>query len=87
MTLVQRYERFTNHLGLLQSPKNNSNFLATIIQEDIRSAVKEIQLITLYYTDVALKSVPVNYRIYNKQEGKTKNDYSPEMITSFWIGV
>ena len=27
------------------------------------------------------KSVPVNYRIYNKQEGKTKNDYLREMIT------
>lgn len=43
-------------------------------------AVKGIQLITLYYTDVSFKSVPVNYRIYNKQEGKTKNDYLREMI-------
>lgn len=43
--------------------------------------VKGIQLITLYYTDVLGKSVPVNYRIYNKQEGKTKNDYLREMIT------
>lgn len=42
--------------------------------------VKGIQLITLYYTDLANKSVPVNYRIYNKQEGKTKNDYLREMI-------
>lgn len=25
--------------------------------------------------------MPVNYRIYNKQEGKTKNDYFLEMIT------
>ncbi len=44
-------------------------------------AVKGIQLITLYYTDLLGKSVPVNYRIYNKQEGKTKNDYLREMIT------
>jgi hypothetical protein len=44
-------------------------------------AVKGIQLITLYYTEVAGKSVPVNYRISNKQEGKTKNDYLREMIT------
>jgi len=44
-------------------------------------AVKGIQLITLYYTDLTSKSVPVNYRIYNKQEGKTKNDYLREMIT------
>ncbi|KYC37487.1 transposase [Scytonema hofmannii PCC 7110] len=43
--------------------------------------VKGIQLITLYYTDVSGKSVPVNYRIYNKQDGKTKNDYLREMIT------
>lgn len=42
-------------------------------------AVKGIQLITLYYTDVSGKSVPINYRIYNKQEGKTKNDYLQEM--------
>jgi hypothetical protein len=43
--------------------------------------VKGIQLITLYYTDGAGKSVPINYRLYNKQEGKTKNDYLREMIT------
>ncbi len=42
--------------------------------------VKGIQLITLYYTDVSSKSVPMNYRIYSKQEGKTKNDYLREMI-------
>ena len=43
--------------------------------------VKGIQLITLYYTDGLGKSVPVNYRLYNKQEGKTKNNYLREMIT------
>lgn len=43
--------------------------------------VKGIQLITLYYTDLFGKSVPVNYRIYNKQDGQTKNDYLREMIT------
>ncbi|MBW4429209.1 MAG: transposase [Nostoc desertorum CM1-VF14] len=32
------------------------------------------------YTDLSGKSVPLNYRIYNKQEGKTKNDYLREMI-------
>jgi len=41
--------------------------------------VKGLQLITLYYTELSGKSVPVNYRIYDKQEGKTKNDYF-EMI-------
>jgi C4-type Zn-finger protein len=42
--------------------------------------VKGIQLITLYYTDPEGKSVPINYRVYNKQEGKTKNEYLREMI-------
>lgn len=43
--------------------------------------VKGIPLITIYYTDPSGKSVPVNYRIYDKREGKTKNDYFREMIT------
>ena len=43
--------------------------------------VKGIQLITLFYTDVSDKSMPINYRIYNKQDDKTKNDYLREMIT------
>jgi hypothetical protein len=42
--------------------------------------VKGIQLITLYYTDPSGQSIPVNYRIYDKQEGKSKNDYFREMI-------
>lgn len=42
--------------------------------------IKGINLITLYYTDVNGVSIPVNYRIYNKSESKTKNDYLIEMI-------
>ena len=42
--------------------------------------IKGINLITLYYTDINGKSVPVNYRLYSKKEGKTKNDYFREMI-------
>lgn len=33
-------------------------------------AVKGIKLITLYYTDVSGRSVPVNYRLYNKIDMK-----------------
>ena len=33
------------------------------------------------YTDLTCKSISINYRIYNKQEEKTKNDYLREMIT------
>ena len=40
-----------------------------------KRTVKGINLITLYYTDTAGNSYPVNFRIYDKQEGKTKNEY------------
>jgi hypothetical protein len=43
--------------------------------------IKGLQLITLYYTDKLGKSIPVNYRIYDKREKKTKNEYFREMIT------
>ena len=49
-------------------------------QENITLVVKGIPLITLYYTDSSGKSIPVNYRIYNKLEGKTKNNYFREMV-------
>ena len=42
--------------------------------------VKGINLITLYYTDPAGRHMPVNYRIYDKSEGKTKNEYFRDML-------
>lgn len=39
-----------------------------------------IPLITLYYTSPNGLRVPINYRIYDKQEGKTKNQYLQEML-------
>ena len=45
-----------------------------------KRSVKCINLITLYYTDTGGSSYPVNFRIYDKQEGKTKNDYFREMV-------
>jgi hypothetical protein len=45
-----------------------------------KRSVKGINLITLYYTDTAGSSYPVNFRIYDKAEGKTKNDYFREMV-------
>lgn len=44
-------------------------------------AIKGVNLITLYYTDKEGNSQPVNYRIYDKSEEKTKNDYFREMVT------
>jgi hypothetical protein len=46
-----------------------------------KRVVKGINLITLYYTDVDGRAFPVNYRIYNKEEGKTKNEYFREMLS------
>lgn len=45
-----------------------------------KRTVKGLNLITLYYTDIADNSYPINFRIYDKQEGKTKNDYFLEMV-------
>ena len=42
--------------------------------------VKGVNLITLYYTDVLGRHLPVNYRIYDKSEGKSKNVYFREML-------
>ena len=45
-----------------------------------KRTVKGINLITLYYTDISGHSYPVNFRLYDKREGKTKNDYFREMV-------
>ena len=44
-------------------------------------SVKGLSLTTLYYSDIQGNSLPINYRIYDKKEGKTKNDYFREMLT------
>ena len=43
-------------------------------------SVKGINLITLYYTDLSGLHMPVNYRIYDKSEGKKKTDDFREML-------
>jgi hypothetical protein len=42
--------------------------------------IKGLNLIILYYRDKSEKQVPVNYRIYDPEEGKTKNEYFREMV-------
>jgi len=44
------------------------------------AVVKGINLITLYYTDPHGQHQPVNFRIYDKSENKTKNDYFSDML-------
>ncbi|WP_442949458.1 IS701 family transposase [Nostoc sp.] len=43
-------------------------------------SIKGLNLITLYYSDIHGNSAPINYRIYDKEERKTKNDYFREML-------
>ncbi len=45
-----------------------------------KRVIKGLNLITLYYTDITEHSCLVNLRIYDKREGKTKNDYFREMV-------
>ena len=42
--------------------------------------VKGINLITLYYSEASGNAYPVNFRLYDKAEKKTKNDYFREMV-------
>ena len=42
--------------------------------------IKGISLITLYYSDDDGRSMPINYRIYDREKAKTKNDYFREMV-------
>ncbi len=51
--------------------------------------VKAINLITLYHIDVNGRCAPVSYRVYDKVEGKTKNDYFLDMLSEVlaWGGV
>jgi len=42
--------------------------------------IKALNLITLYYSDIHGNSLPLNYRIYDKREGKIKNNYFQEML-------
>ena len=44
------------------------------------ASVQGINLITMYYTDIEGNHYPVNFRIVDKSENKTKNDYCLEML-------
>jgi len=44
------------------------------------ASVKGINLVTMYYTDTDNNQYPVNFRIVDKSENKTKNDYFLEML-------
>ena len=64
------------------SDPNLTEFIGYFWSGNQHRPVQGINLITLYYTDSNGKSVPVNFRIYNKAEKKTKNAYFREMFAS-----
>lgn len=49
------------------------------------AVVKGINLITLYYTDPHGQHQPVNFRVYDKADNKTKNDYFLDMLTEVLV--
>jgi len=59
---------------------NKSAFVDDFWSGKHKRSVKGVNLITLYYTDTVGHSYPVNFRIDDKQEGKTQNDYFREMV-------
>ena len=65
--LDKPYSQLTAFVGYFWSGKHHG-------------VVKGINLITLYYTDPHGHHQPINYRIYDKTEHKTKNDYFQEML-------
>ena len=62
------------------SASNSNEFIGYFWSGSQHRPVKGINLITLYYTDSTGQSVPVNYRLYKKEDGKTKNAYFREML-------
>jgi len=44
------------------------------------ASVQGINLVTMYYTDTEGHHYPVNFRVVDKSENKTKNDYFLEML-------
>jgi len=66
-TLDKPYSQHMGFVGYFWSGKHHK-------------VVKGISLISLYYTDTQGRHLPVNYRVYDKSEGKTKNNYFQDML-------
>ncbi|MGL4883432.1 MAG: IS701 family transposase [Waterburya sp.] len=64
----------------LYSQPKNAELIGYFWSGKYHKSIKGLNLITLYYSDIHNNSVPINYRIYDKKEGKTKNDYFQEML-------
>lgn len=65
--LDKPYSHYIEYVGYFYSGKHHA-------------VVKGINLITLYYTDAHGNHQPINFRVYDKSENKTKNDYFLDML-------
>ncbi|MFN8576763.1 MAG: transposase [Candidatus Sericytochromatia bacterium] len=59
---------------------NSNNLISIFYSGKHHKTVKGINLITLYCTDTKGVSLPVNFRMYRKEDKKTKNEYFREMV-------
>ena len=64
----------------LYSDPKNAELISCCWSRKYHRTMKGINLTTLYYSDVYGNSVRINYIIYDKKEGKTKNNYFQEML-------
>ena len=62
------------------SDPDKAAFVAYFWSGKYHDIVKEINIISLFYTDIHGTAVSINYRIYDKAVSKTKNDYFREML-------
>lgn len=67
MVIDKPYANYISYIGYFYSGKHHR-------------VVQGINLITLYYTDKSNVSMPINFRIYDKADNKSKNDYFLEMM-------
>ena len=65
--LDKPYSKYIAFIGYFWSGKHHAS-------------VQGINLVTMYYTDPEGNSYPVNFRVVDKSENKTKNDYFLEML-------
>jgi hypothetical protein len=64
----------------IYSDPKNADLISYFWSGKAHKTIIGLNLIPLYYSDINGNSVPINYRIYDKKEGKTKNDYLREMV-------
>jgi hypothetical protein len=65
----------------IYSDPKNTELISYFWSGKAQKTIIGLNLITLYYSDTKGNSVPINYKIYDKKEEKTKNDYFREMLS------